>query len=177
MAIINKPPARIRTAKEQVEEVNIQIEETISEVDMQIAMSAQLSSVIAFMIDPANAGKKQYEMAKELGINKNTISRYLQNPAIRERLATIRKTLLHDHMGNILQASIDTASTAGKEGFQDRRLLLEMAGDIGAKNNAGEQQKPTAIKVEFNFNNDWGKNSGSTAPEINITEMIEGGEV
>lgn len=70
------------------------------------------------------------ELADLMGLrNTATIRHWRRNDeTIEKAIRDNRVHLVHDHVGDLLQASIDCAVTDGPQGHQDRKMLLEVAG-------------------------------------------------
>lgn len=157
------------------------VEDIVEELDRKILENPKLYGFIVYVTNPDNFRKTQKQMSIDTGIPQKTISNYLRNPTIQQRLTELRRAALIDVIQEVLEASIATATTPGRDGYNDRRLLLEMTGDIGSRNNnLVDLAKQGTIKVEFNFVNDWGvKKTGNEEappmPEINITEEVNDG--
>lgn len=70
------------------------------------------------------------ELADLMGLkNTATIRHWRRNDrTIEQEIRERRVGLVHDHVGELLQAAIDCAVGDGPQGHQDRKMLLEVAG-------------------------------------------------
>ncbi len=158
------------------------MEDIVEELDRKILENPKLYGFVVYALNPENYKKTQKQMSIDTGIPLRTVSSYLCNPKLQQRLTELRRSALLDIIPEVLKASIETATAPGRDGYNDRRMLLEMTGDVGSRNNnLVDLAKQGTIKVEFNFVNDWGvKKTGNEEqeivaemPEINITEEVD----
>jgi hypothetical protein len=73
--------------------------------------------------------KTEEDLGNILGISAAGMRRRRQkNPAIEVRAAKLVAGRIYDHIGDVIQALIDSASDANYKAHPDRKLYLEMAG-------------------------------------------------
>lgn len=68
------------------------------------------------------------ELAAKAGIGERTYYRLMADPQYRVWLDEQRRQALARHVDNIMNAAVTTAARDGRDGHQDRKMLLEMAG-------------------------------------------------
>jgi hypothetical protein len=79
-------------------------------------------------LDPENIGKNITDLCQTAGISRQTYYSAMQKPEFVELLNRLRIKALQDYIADVIDASYRTATTCGSRGFQDRKMLLEMAG-------------------------------------------------
>ncbi len=69
------------------------------------------------------------ELARFMGLRNTATIRHwrLKDPTIEQRIADLRVYLVDRHVSDLLFASIDCALHQAEKGFQDRKMLLEIA--------------------------------------------------
>lgn len=74
--------------------------------------------------------KTEQGLATLLGLtNTRTIRAWREkDPEIEERIASLPREMLMDHVSAVMSALVTVASEADSKGYQDRRLFLEMTG-------------------------------------------------
>jgi len=102
------------------------------------------------MMNPAAAGLSVAEKATLAGISERSCKRYLADPRFREWVAGLFRQGVFDEIAPILDAAQRVARVATKDGFNDRRMLLEMAGLVETTVNqrhSGEVKGPAQLVI------------------------------
>ena len=92
--------------------------------------------VMEVLASPGALSLKPGQIAKQAGISRQTFWKMRQNPAFAARYHATVLDYLQGRLGEIIEATIQSALTVGREGAQDRRLLFEAAGLINSGNKA-----------------------------------------
>lgn len=80
------------------------------------------------MADPESLRLTNIELARRAGISEKRFYDLMGNPMYRAWVNEQRQRTLNRYVDQILTASVKTAAKDGREGHQDRRMLLEMTG-------------------------------------------------
>ena len=83
--------------------------------------------LLAVLADPRNLGKTAVELSDAAGIARSTYFRLLANPEFNRKRNEVILGVLRD-ISPALKALMKTAEIEGREGAQDRKLLLEIVG-------------------------------------------------
>ena len=84
---------------------------------------------MAVWANPEHWAATDEEIIGEAGVSRSTYYKAKQDPVLLEEWHKLCREILGDRLLSIYQASIQTACVVGRDGFQDRKLLLEMAGE------------------------------------------------
>lgn len=134
----------------QIEDNNSTLENTITTVtpDM-IATIERLThtrtKLVELLLDKEHYSKTVTELCKLASISRTTYYTAIAEPEFKELMDTAAKSMVASKLGVMVEAMTETASIVGREGTQDRRTALEMAGHIAGK----------GTKVEINNNLDF----------------------
>lgn len=79
-------------------------------------------------LDPENLGKNITELCQAAGISRQTYYDSMKKQGFVNLLNKLRLESLRNYISDVIDASFKTATTCGSRGFQDRKMLLEMAG-------------------------------------------------
>lgn len=84
--------------------------------------------VLEAITAPALANATNEERFAHAGVSKTRFYGIMQDPWFRKK----HREFIHNHVqgriAELVNASANTATTPGRDGFQDRRMLLEMTG-------------------------------------------------
>ena len=100
------------------------------------------------MADPESLKLTNIELARRAGISEKRFYTLMGDPMYRAWVNEQRQRTLNRYVDQILTASVKTAAKDGREGHQDRRMLLEMTGlyqPKGAEGGGGGGQPLTII--------------------------------
>jgi hypothetical protein len=86
--------------------------------------------LLEVLLDPANTGKNITEKCELAEISREYYYRIMKKPDFVSLLNKTAIDLVKEKISDILSASIKVATGSGARGYQDRRMLLEMAGLI-----------------------------------------------
>jgi hypothetical protein len=93
--------------------------------------------LLEVLLDPANTGKNVTEKCELAEISREYYYRIIKKPEFLSLLSKTSIDLVKEKISDILTASIKVATSSGARGYQDRRMLLEMAGLISKDEVAG----------------------------------------
>lgn len=85
--------------------------------------------ILEVWADPASWKLKADARARRAGVSAATMNRHWRdNEELREEAKRLALQALEGGLAPVYKALLETASRPGREGFMDRRLLLEMTG-------------------------------------------------
>ena len=102
---------------------------TAERSDTARALSASERKILRVWADPAYYASTDTECIKAAGVGRATYYKAKQTPALEGERQRICREMLVQGLRGAYGAMIETAGSPGREGFQDRRLLMEMAGE------------------------------------------------
>jgi hypothetical protein len=85
--------------------------------------------VLDALMIPELRHAKQKDLCKELGICRVTYWKIMSDPWFQEQRRSAMRHVIEEQASAFVKAAAETAATPGRDGFQDRRLLLSMTGD------------------------------------------------
>lgn len=85
--------------------------------------------LLDLLLDPATRHLKQKEIYTRAGCSKSRYWTIMQDPWFQEQRRNLLRTMVQEQAAAFVKAAADTAATPGRDGFQDRRLLLTLSGD------------------------------------------------
>jgi hypothetical protein len=85
-------------------------------------------AVLRVICDPALCEATQAERAKQAQVSIRQYFSILADPWFREQHRVAINRHVQERVGRLIEAGYQTAATPGRDGFQDRRMLLEMTG-------------------------------------------------
>ncbi len=97
--------------------------------EQNIALTRKQLAVLDVLMDPDNAQKSDTEMSDIAGVSRTTFYRVRMLPEVDAERRRLCKALIQSRVAPIIDRSIKVAMSEGRDGFQDRRLLLSMSGD------------------------------------------------
>ena len=105
------------------------------------------------------------ELADLMGLkNTATIRHWRRNDqTIEQEIRERRVGLVHDHVGELLQAAIDCAVGDGKDGHQDRKMLLEVAGIYRPPKQQVESTSNDALRIVVSYEDTPGEHDPADA--------------
>ncbi len=77
--------------------------------------------------EPKNHDKTQRDKQKLARVSESTWHKIIRDPWFKQQEAELCRIYLQAELAPIMKASIDTARKPGRDGFADRRMLLETA--------------------------------------------------
>ena len=89
--------------------------------------------LVAVLLDPAYRHATVRQRAKAARISEPHYYRLMKDEAVHEALRLKARELLAPYLAPILATAVETASQPGRDGHQDRRMLLEMAAWYGPR--------------------------------------------
>ena len=97
------------------------------------ALTPSERKVLAIWSRPEYYGSTDVECIEAAQVSKDTYYRIKRDPELRARRDELLQRMLEDGLRPAFAAMTATAMMEGREGFQDRRLLMEMAGEYTPK--------------------------------------------
>jgi hypothetical protein len=85
--------------------------------------------VLEVILTQDNRNKTQEVIAKSAGCSRTMYLKIMADPWFQEQRRNLLRTMIQEQAGAFVQAAVETATTPGRDGFQDRRLLLTLSGD------------------------------------------------
>ncbi len=85
--------------------------------------------IIESLADPAQRPLTVGARCAAMGIHRCTWYRHMEDPLFRARAAAAWRECCRDALGPVMQALLTSAQIEGREGHQDRKLLLELLGE------------------------------------------------
>lgn len=79
-------------------------------------------------LDPENIGKNITDLCQTAGISRQTYYEAIKKQGFVNLLNKLRLESLRNYISDVIDASFKTATTCGSRGYQDRKMLLELAG-------------------------------------------------
>jgi predicted DNA-binding protein (UPF0251 family) len=101
----------------------------LGELKQNVTLTRRQLRVLDVLVDPTTAGKTDDELAEMAGMSRTTFWRIKSEPAVEAERMKLCKALITSRVAPIIHKSIMVATSEGRDGFQDRRLLLAMSGD------------------------------------------------
>ena len=89
--------------------------------------------LVAVLLDPAYRTATNQQRARAARISEPHYYRLMRDEAVHEALRLKARELLAPYLAPILATAAETAIQAGRDGHQDRRMLLEMADWYGPR--------------------------------------------
>lgn len=89
-------------------------------------LSLKERAILEFMMDPENAKLNDAEKCRRIGCCRSTLYGALRKPAFHEMQVRMVQEYTARHIAPILAKSVETATTEARDGFQDRRFLMEV---------------------------------------------------
>lgn len=96
-------------------------------------LTAQERKALAALTNPSNRGSSFAAIAKDIGISESNFRRLRARPRFQKAIAGAVISQAKAAAPGVLNACIETAKMPGKEGFQDRKLLFQLAGILDDK--------------------------------------------
>lgn len=119
------------------------------------SMSETERKLFDILIEPENIRLNKSELALKANISRPTLNKLLKKKEFMDEVNYEFSDFMFNNIFKIYQAMFISASSEGKDGFQDRKLLLEMLGkhqeSIEVKTTTEQlvyDIKPTDIKQE-----------------------------
>lgn len=85
-------------------------------------------AVLRVLIDPTYHEATNAEKIQAAGVSEAQFYRIVRKPQFREQEKAAFFDLIQTRLGPIIEAAMKTASMEGRDGFNDRKMLLEMGG-------------------------------------------------
>lgn len=104
--------------------------------------------VVETVCDRDSHGLRIEALAEKAGLSPTQIRKALRSSYVHEAIREVTMRRLGWAIPAILQAAIDTAMLVGKDGYFDRRMLLEMAGLSDSRNPGAAFRDVIEPKVE-----------------------------
>lgn len=111
--------------------------------DIYAALTPREYDVVMQSIDPQNASLTDDELASKLHLTPAQLVNIRRRPRVARAIAAGLASAVRLYVPQILKASLEVATKAGKDGFADRKLLLQIAGLLNQ-----QQQPKTAAPAE-----------------------------
>lgn len=127
----NEPQAvRVRRAGKQGQELASKAQAGVEqgEFTQKPILTRKQLAVLHVLMDPDNAGKSDLELIALAGVSNSTFYKVMRDPQVQAEHQQMCKDLIAKQVAPIIQRSIKVATSEGRDGFQDRRLLLSMSG-------------------------------------------------
>jgi len=97
------------------------------------ALTPSERKILKVWADPAFYGETDQACIEAAGVARDTYFKAKQNPELQGERQRICHAMLQHSLRGAYGAMAATAALPGREGFQDRRLLMEMAGEYTPK--------------------------------------------
>jgi hypothetical protein len=81
------------------------------------------------LLNPALRHEKQQDIIKAAGVSKGRYWQIMQDPWFQEQRRNALRSYVQSQAMDFVKAAAKTARTPGRDGFQDRRLMLSLTGD------------------------------------------------
>lgn len=81
------------------------------------------------IMDPALRHSTQPVFCKAVGVGATRYWQIMKDPWFQEQRRSLLRSIIQRQAMTFVEAAAKTAATPGRDGFQDRRLLLSMTGD------------------------------------------------
>lgn len=104
------------------------VSESESAIVSAYAPTRAARSLAVAMLDPKSVKMTVAELAKAAGISDRQYYRLMNNPEFKAWVNEERRLAVFRHVDAVITAAVTTAAKEGREGHQDRKMLLEMAG-------------------------------------------------
>jgi predicted DNA-binding protein YlxM (UPF0122 family) len=101
----------------------------LGECRNNLILTRKQRAVLEVIMDPSMANATVEERIKRAGVSLQTYYNVLQMPHVEAERQRLVKQLVTQAVAPAIAACAATAMTQGRDGFQDRRLLLSMSGD------------------------------------------------
>lgn len=98
----------------------------ISELGQGLTRSEQ--KLLAVLTDPKYFGANNAGKAEAAGISDRLLYQIVKRPHFKAAMKDFLTNYLTTQNGPILDAAVQTAKEKGRDGFNDRKMLLEMSG-------------------------------------------------
>jgi hypothetical protein len=85
-------------------------------------------AVLRVLMDPSNAEKTDIDRMKLAGVGNDTWYRVVRDPYIQRKQREMAQEYIRSAVAPMLKQSIQVATSEKRDGFNDRKLLLEMSG-------------------------------------------------
>jgi len=90
------------------------------------------AAIVESLADPGQRRLTVRERCRRLGIHYSTWYRCLADPLFKARASKAYRDCCADELAPVLDALVQSAKEIGREGHQDRKLLLELLGEYDA---------------------------------------------
>ncbi|NSW92869.1 MAG: hypothetical protein HPY74_19885 [Firmicutes bacterium] len=97
-------------------------------------LSPTREKILEAMVNPEFLGLSITEKCQRIGVSRESWYQALRDEKFMELVGKTSLDLVREKLGEILASSIKTAITCGSRGYQDRRMLLELAGLLRPEN-------------------------------------------
>jgi hypothetical protein len=94
----------------------------------QRSLTRKERAVLAIICDPSMADATNRERYAKAGLSERRYYEILADPWFNEQHRRMIQSVVKERVGRLIEAGYQTAATPGRDGFQDRRMLLEMTG-------------------------------------------------
>jgi len=85
--------------------------------------------IIESLADPKQRPLTIEQRCERLGISRSTWYRHMEDPLFRARATAAWRECCRDRLGEVMESLLNSAIIVGREGHQDRKLLLELLGE------------------------------------------------
>lgn len=115
-------------AEEEREGATDRSDGPLEDVASDPKLSPAAKRVLLALFDPAHFGASYPELAEATGCSERQIANIMTQRVFADAVKAIFNRQLSRSAGAILDAAVKSALIPGRDGYQDRKMLLEMAG-------------------------------------------------
>lgn len=122
----------------------IEVEEGQIDAIEGLRLSDGMRRVLLACLDHRTAGLSNEALGEKTQLSATQVGRIRRDPLLMQALEAIARDSLARFVPALLAAAIDTGTRAGRDGYWDRRMLLDAAG-ITTKLKAGGNSEPARL--------------------------------